>query len=137
MGGLLKFKKAYNWRYLCETMCAMLRILLVLGLFSAVVPLQNQGLSVVNTVEGKKVEKGVVKAKQAPTPVVYAHPYLYNYPYHTAAYTYPYAYHYAKPYTINARGGGAVHIVKKREAGRTYGYYTAAYTYPYAYHYAK
>merc|ERR1712154_3865 len=66
----------------------------------------------------EKAEEPVVEAKAAEVkPVVYTHPYYYG------GYGYPYAYNYApvahavvKPYTYYANSGGAVHIVKKREA---------------------
>merc|ERR1712154_98614 len=66
----------------------------------------------------EKAEEPVVEAKAAEVkPVVYTHPYVYG------GVHYPYAYNYApvahtvvKPYTYYANSGGAVHIVKKREA---------------------
>merc|ERR1712165_129933 len=106
----------------------------------------------------EKAEEPVVEAKAAEVkPVVYTHPYLYG------GIHYPYAYNYApvahtvvKPYTYYANSGGAVHIVKKREAeaepeaeadpnawyGYGYGYrpywgygYRSAYYHPYSYGY--
>merc|ERR1712156_921304 len=82
-----------------------------------------------------------------------------GHPYYYGGYHYPYAYNYApvahaavKPYTYYANSGGAVHIVKKREAeaeaepnawyGYGYGYrpywgygYRSAYYHPYSYGY--
>merc|ERR1712036_137620 len=70
----------------------------------------------------KAAEEPVAEAKEAAKPVVYTHPYYYGgYPY-AGAYAYNYApvtYTHAavvKPYTYYANSGGAVHIVKKREA---------------------
>merc|ERR1712226_1653965 len=60
------------------------------------------------------------KAAEVKKPVVYTHPYYYG---GYAGLHYPYAYNYApvahtvvKPYTYYANSGGAVHVVKKREA---------------------
>merc|ERR1712165_529520 len=67
----------------------------------------------------EKVEE-VVEAKEVKKPVVYTRPYYYG---GYAGLHYPYAYNYApvahtvvKPYTYYANSGGAVHVVKKREA---------------------
>merc|ERR1712226_753721 len=67
----------------------------------------------------EKVEE-VVEAKEVKKPVVYTHPYYCG---GYAGLHYPYAYNYApvahtvvKPYTYYANSGGAVHVVKKREA---------------------
>merc|ERR1712077_40687 len=66
----------------------------------------------------EKAEEPVVEAKAAEVKTV-----VYTHPYHYGGYAYPYAYNYApvahavvKPYTYYANSGGAVHIVKKREA---------------------
>merc|ERR1712038_1765449 len=61
----------------------------------------------------------------------YHYPYTYGYPYtHYAA---PVA--YAKPYTYYANSGGAVHIVKKREAeGEAESYWRGYYGHPYRYY---
>ena len=108
----------------------------------------------------EKVEEEVVEAKEVKKPVVYTHPYYYG---GYAGLHYPYAYNYApvahtvvKPYTYYANSGGAVHIVKKREAeaepeaeadpnawyGYGYGYrpywgygYRSGYYHPYSYGY--
>merc|ERR1712227_751809 len=108
----------------------------------------------------KAAEKGEevveAKAEEVKKPVVYTHPYVYG-----GYFNYPYAYNYApvahtvvKPYSYYANSGGAVHVVKKREAeaeaeadpeawyGYGYGYrpywgygYRNAYYHPYAYGY--
>jgi len=108
-------------------------------------------------VADEKVEEVVeAKAAEVKKPVVYTHPYYYG---GYAGLHYPYAYNYApvahtvvKPYTYYANSGGAVHVVKKREAeadadpnawyGYGYGYrpywggysaYRSAYYHPYTY----
>merc|ERR1712077_187834 len=104
---------------------------------------------VVKTADEKVEEKAAEETPAKPVvvaPYTYAgyHPYTYGY--------HPYAYNYVKPYTYYANSGGAVHIVKKREAeaeaeadpnawyGYGYGYrpyygygYRSAYYHPYSY----
>merc|ERR1712036_127473 len=67
----------------------------------------------VKAAEVKVEEKAAEETETKPVvvaPYTYAgyHPYTYGY--------HPYAYNYVKPYTYYANSGGAVHIVKKREA---------------------
>merc|ERR1739848_64389 len=92
----------------------------------------------------KAAEEPVAEAKEAVKPVVYTHPYYYGgYPY-AGAYAYNYApvtYTHAavvKPYTYYANSGGAVHIVKKREAEadpQAWYAYSGYHPYAYGHHY--
>merc|ERR1712079_953902 len=66
----------------------------------------------------EKVEEVVeAKAAEVKKPVVYTHPYVYGGNFYPYAYNYaPVAHTVVKPYTYYANSGGAVHVVKKREA---------------------
>merc|ERR1712156_390334 len=117
-------------------------------------PYYQYVLPTVKAAEEPRDEVVEAKAAEPAKPVVYTHPYVYG------GVHYPYAYNYApvahtvvKPYTYYANSGGAVHIVKKREAeaepeaeadpnawyGYGYGYrpywgygYRSAYYHPYS-----